>query len=183
MRPTSLRLPLRAALALGTCAVLAACTTQSPLRGGAAAAADLGPTQGNMTTGKVRFDTVSDGVKVSARLSGLKPLQEHGFHVHERGDCSSPDAMSAGGHFNPLGQPHGHHAGGARHVGDMPNLKADANGNAEVEFTLKGVELSTGGPADILGKAVIVHANPDDYTSQPAGNAGPRLACGVINLR
>lgn len=177
------RSPLLVTTLLSAAALMAACTTQSPLRGGGAAEADLGPTQGNLTSGKVRFSTVADGVKVSARLSGLKPLQEHGFHVHEKGDCSSPDGMSAGGHFNPLGQPHGHHAAGARHVGDMPNVKSDANGNAEVEFTVKGVELATGGAADILGKAVIVHANPDDYTSQPAGNAGPRLACGVIALR
>ncbi|MEF7617292.1 superoxide dismutase family protein [Aquincola sp. MAHUQ-54] len=146
-----------------------------------AATAKLAPTQGNTTAGTVDFYKDGEHVVVQARITGLKPGSEHGFHVHEKGDCSSPDGMSAGGHFNPSGQPHGGE-GGARHAGDMPNLKADAAGQADVRLHLMGVTIGSGA-ADIVGKAVIVHANPDDYRSQPAGNAGPRLACGVIAAR
>jgi Cu-Zn family superoxide dismutase len=109
---------------------------------------------------------------------GLTP-GEHGFHVHEVGDCSAPDATSAKGHFNPAGKQHGHHDGMDRHAGDMPNLKADAQGNASFsgELTL----LSLGSDANgIVGRAVVIHADPDDYRSQPAGNSGKRVACGTI---
>lgn len=168
----------RLLLPLAFSAGLAACS-HAPV-GEPAAAADLHPTQGNTAAGTVNFKSVPEGVQVTARITGLKPLQEHGFHVHEFGDCSSPDAMSAGGHFNPLGRPHASTGG---HAGDMPNLKADVNGMAEAKFTVTGMTLASGAATDILGKAVIVHANADDYTSQPAGNSGPRLACGVIRLR
>ncbi|MEW6098483.1 MAG: superoxide dismutase family protein [Pseudomonadota bacterium] len=140
----------------------------------------LQPTQGNATAGTVRFEQHRHAVMVFARVTGLKPNQEHGFHVHEKGDCSSPDGMSAGGHFNPTGKPHGHFSGTERHAGDMPNLRADANGVAETRFMMTGMEVGTGGATDIVGKGLIVHVNPDDYTSQPTGNAGGRLACAVI---
>jgi Cu-Zn family superoxide dismutase len=117
-------------------------------------------------------------VKVSANVSGLKPGAQHGFHVHEKGDCSSGDGMSAGGHFNPAGKPHGPQSGD-HHAGDMPNLVADASGNASASFTIHGVSIGSGA-ADIVGKGLIVHRDPDDYKSQPVGNAGPRLACAVI---
>jgi Cu-Zn family superoxide dismutase len=87
--------------------------------------------------------------------------------------------MSAGGHFNPYGKPHG--KGAERHAGDLPNLKSDAKGKAKLSVELDTITLGSG-PASIIGRGVIVHANPDDYTSQPVGNAGPRLACGVIKL-
>ncbi|HWP19806.1 MAG TPA: superoxide dismutase family protein [Burkholderiaceae bacterium] len=144
------------------------------------AVAQLQPTRGNTTAGTVRFEQHHHGVMVFARVTGLKPNQEHGFHVHEKGDCSSGDGMSAGGHFNPLGKPHGHHSSSERHVGDMPNLKADANGVAEARFMVSGMEVGSGGATDIVGKGLIVHTNPDDYKSQPTGNAGGRLACAVI---
>ena len=102
--------------------------------------------------------------------------------MHEKGDCSAPDAMSAGGHFNPGGKPHAHHTKSDRHAGDMPNVKADASGNAKVVYETD--LLSTGsGPNSVVGKAVVVHRDPDDYTSQPAGNSGPRIACGVVAAR
>ena len=146
--------------------------------GGASAVADLEPTQGNSARGKVTFTQKGERVRVNARISGLKPGSEHGFHVHEKGDCSSGDGMSAGGHYNPAGKPHGHHGGMERHAGDLPNLRADASGNASADFEVSGV--SVGGNADIVGRGLIVHRDPDDYRSQPAGNAGPRLACAVI---
>ena len=88
--------------------------------------------------------------------------------------------MSAGGHFNPATKSHGNvHAGGDRHAGDLPNLKADSYGKASASFEVTGITVGSGA-ADIVGKGLIVHRDPDDYKSQPAGNAGPRLACAVI---
>lgn len=178
--PTSLA-TCRGLLPLAAAALLAACGSMG---GGdrPAAVAKLSPTQGNTTAGEVRFFREGDHLIVQARVTGLKPGAEHGFHVHEKGDCSSPDGMSAGGHFNPTAQPHGGKDSGPHHAGDMPNLKANAAGEAELRVHLSGVSVGSG-PADVLGKAVIVHANPDDYRSQPTGNAGARLACGVIAAR
>jgi Cu-Zn family superoxide dismutase len=142
------------------------------------ATASLAPTTGNTARGTVTFTQDGDEVRVRANISGLKANAEHGFHVHEKGDCSSGDGMSAGGHYNPAGKPHGSLASD-HHAGDMPNLHADAYGNATTSFELKGVSVA-GGTADLVGKGLIVHRDPDDYKSQPAGNAGPRIACAVI---
>jgi Cu-Zn family superoxide dismutase len=144
----------------------------------AAATATLQPTKGNTAAGTVSFDPQGDGVQVQARITGLKPNSEHGFHIHEKGDCSAPDGTSTGGHFNPHGAPHGPQDA-AHHAGDMPALKADANGVAEARFVLKGVSVGSGA-ADIVGRGVIVHAKPDDYKTQPTGDAGGRIACGVV---
>lgn len=143
------------------------------------AIADLQPTKGNQTAGSVTFTQAGDKVQVSAVITGLKPNQEHGFHIHEAGDCSSGDGMSAKGHFNPLDKPHGHQGTHERHAGDMPNLKADAKGRAEARFTLDVVTVADG-KTSIVGRGLIVHVQPDDYKSQPVGNAGARMACGVI---
>lgn len=145
---------------------------------GRMAFASLTPTQGNNVRGLVVFHQMDGQVMVHARLSGLKPLGEHGFHVHETGNCASTDGSSAGGHFNPDGKPHGPQ-GAAHHAGDMPALKADANGAVDQKFVLSGVTVDSG-PAGVVGRAVIVHAQADDYTTQPTGNSGARLACGVI---
>ena len=145
---------------------------------GPQAVADLQPTKGNTAKGTATFTQVGDKVRVHAVVTGLKPGQEHGFHVHEVGDCSSGDGMSAKGHFNPFGKPHG--KGAERHAGDMPNLKSDIKwGKAKLTVDLDVITLKPG-PASIIGRSVIVHAQPDDYTTQPTGNAGARLACGVI---
>ena len=149
---------------------------------GPRATAQLEPTRGNSTAGSVEFVQVGSKVRVSAKVSGLKPGQEHGFHLHEAGDCSSGDGMSAKGHFNPYGKPHGRTGSMERHAGDMPNLKADASGNASANVELDVITV-TAGPASVVGKGVIVHAQPDDYTSQPVGNAGARMACGVVRAR
>lgn len=165
-------------LALISGAMLAGCAA-SPSVSGPSARANLEPTKGNGARGEVTFQQTGAAVQVAGRISGLKPNAEHGFHVHEKGDCSSGDGMSAGGHFNPGGKGHGHHAGAERHAGDMPNLKADANGNVEFRFDVPGITIGSGA-ADIVGKGLIVHRDPDDYKTQPAGNAGPRIACAVI---
>lgn len=147
---------------------------------GPRASAQLQPTTGNSTTGSATFTQVGDKVRVVANLSGLTPGQEHAFHIHEAGDCSSGDGMSAKGHFNPYGKPHGNPATAERHAGDLPALKADASGNATLDTALDVMTVKPG-PASIVGRGLIVHASPDDYKTQPTGNAGARVACGVIN--
>jgi Cu-Zn family superoxide dismutase len=157
---------------------VAGCASMGIGMGGPTAVADLEPTKGNTARGKVTFAQDGESVRVSANVSGLKPGAQHGFHVHEKGDCSSGDGMSTGGHFNPDGKPHGPQDA-PHHGGDMPALVADAYGNASVSFMLKGVSVSPGARS-LVGKGLIVHRDPDDYTTQPTGNAGPRIACAVI---
>lgn len=170
---------MSAAVLLGACAGPAREAGMMGHAAGPMAAAKLEATRGNATTGMVMFHQMGDQVMMHARLEGLKPGQEHGFHVHEKGDCSSGDGMSAGGHFNPAGKPHGAHDSPERHAGDLPSLKADAQGRADVKLRLTGVTIGSGA-TDIVGKGLIVHAMPDDYKTQPTGNAGARLACAVI---
>lgn len=160
---------------LSAIAVLTACATPA----GPAAVAGLQPTRGNSTSGEVRFAQQGDKVRVSGEVRGLKPNAEHGFHVHDKGDCSSGDGMSTGGHFNPRGSKHGAHGRGEHHAGDLPSLKADAQGVARFSFESTGITVGSGA-ADIVGRGLIVHRDPDDYTTQPTGNSGPRLACAVI---
>ena len=155
-------------------AVAVGCATMSAKE--QRATTTLEPTKGNQTAGTVTFVQRGDKVHVVADIKGLTPNAEHGFHVHEKGDCSSGDGMSTGGHFNPDGVAHG---AGAGHAGDMPNLKADANGNAKVAFDATKMTVADG-KSSIVGKGLIVHKDPDDYKTQPTGNAGARLACGVI---
>ena len=155
-------------------ACLAAATAQAQT-----ATATLAPTAGNTTAGTVSFTQKGDKVTVSAKVSGLTP-GGHGFHVHEKGDCSAPDGNSAGGHFNPTGKPHGDLSAPDHHAGDMPMLQADASGNAALTTDLAGLTIGSGA-ADVVGKSVVVHKDADDFKSQPAGNSGARVACGVIN--
>ncbi len=164
-------------LVIAAFAVLAGC--QSTPEGEARANARLEPTKGNKTFGEATFEQRGNKVHAVIYVQGLKPDQEHGLHIHEVGDCSSGDGMSTKGHFNPFGKPHGNPSSPERHAGDMPALKAAKNGRAKVDVELDTITV-TEGPASIIGKAVIVHAAPDDYKTQPTGNAGARLACGVI---
>jgi superoxide dismutase, Cu-Zn family len=157
--------------------LLAACQTMPPEP--PRATAQLQPTKGNKTFGEATFEQVGDKVRVVVFVQGLKPGQEHGLHIHEVGDCSSGDGMSTKGHFNPFGKPHGHYGGAERHAGDLPSLKANKAGRANVQIDLDIITV-TPGPASIIGRGLIVHASPDDYKTQPTGNAGARIACGVI---
>ena len=141
------------------------------------ASAELQARSGSSVSGRVTMVETSGGLRVEAQVAGLSP-GEHGFHVHEAGDCSAPDASSAKGHFNPGGKAHGHHTSSERHGGDMPNLVANAAGEARFSGVISGLTLS--GPNGVLGRSVVIHADPDDYKSQPAGNSGKRVACGVI---
>lgn len=153
------------------------------LEGGTVASAKLEAKSGSKVWGSVSFREFEGKVEVRADVRDLPPGHQFGFHVHEKGDCSAPDAMSAGGHFNPGGKPHAHpDKTPERHAGDMRNLRSDAEGNAVYSFETPLLTVNPG-PTSVVGRAVVVHANPDDYTSQPAGNAGPRIACGLIRLR
>lgn len=156
--------------------LLAACQTMSPepLR----ATAQLQPTKGNKTFGEATFEQMGDKVRVVVFVEGLKPGQEHGLHIHEAADCSG-DAMGAKGHFNPLGKPHGFHGSAERHAGDLPSLKANKAGRANIQVDMDIIAVMPG-PASIIGRGLVVHAGPDDFKTQPHGNAGARLACGVI---
>lgn len=144
------------------------------------ASVTLNPTQGNTAAGELRLASTATGVRLTGTITGLAPNGEFGFHVHENGDCSAPDASSAGPHFNPNNAQHGNPAGDAHHAGDMTNLTSDAQGTAQVDVTVEGVTLGLGQPTDVDRRAVVVHEKADDYTSQPAGNSGSRIACGVI---
>lgn len=145
----------------------------------ARATATLQPKSGTNTAGTVNFQQQPGGVMMTAAITGLPPSSVHGFHVHEKGDCSAPDAMSAGGHFNPTGKPHGQMTMPDHHAGDMNNVTADANGNVRVSMLLPDLTVGTGANG-VIGRAVVVHKDPDDYKTQPTGNAGGRIACGVV---
>jgi Cu-Zn family superoxide dismutase len=168
---------VRLALLLALAALGAGC--QSMPGDAPRATANLQPTKSGKAAGTISFTQVGDKVRVSGTVSGLVPGREHGFHIHEAGDCSSGDGMSAKGHFNPYGKPHANPATTERHAGDMPALKADASGNATVNSELNVITIAPG-PASIVGRGLIVHADPDDYKTQPTGNAGARVACAVI---
>ncbi|HEY6906286.1 MAG TPA: superoxide dismutase family protein [Ignavibacteriaceae bacterium] len=143
------------------------------------AVAVLHGTTGNSVEGIVTFTKEGGLVKIVADISGLKP-GKHGFHIHEYGDCSSGDGMSAGGHFNPDNSMHGAPNSSMSHVGDLGNIEADKDGKAHLEMTDSSISFS--GPHSIIGRGLIVHAAPDDLKSQPVGNAGARVACGVIGI-
>lgn len=133
--------------------------------------------EGPHVLGTVTFTATPSGVQIVANLTGLTP-GEHGFHIHEKGDCSAPDFSSAGGHFNPTNSRHGGPDSPERHVGDLGNLVADANGHAHYERLDSVIQLA--GDATIIGRSVVIHEKPDDFTTQPTGNSGSRIGCGVI---
>ena len=135
-------------------------------------------TAGNSAEGTVTFTQTEEGVRVEANISGLDANGTHGFHIHEFGDCRADDATSAGGHYNPMDMPHAGPMDEQRHVGDMGNLTANDNGVAEYVYLDEKIELS--GVYSVLGLAVVVHAQEDDLESQPVGDAGGRIGCGII---
>jgi superoxide dismutase, Cu-Zn family len=143
------------------------------------AIAMLSPTKDQKVSGIVTFTVVENGIRVVGDFAGLAP-GKHGFHVHEFGDCSAPDATSAGGHYNPTGMPHSMPASAKRHVGDLGNIEAGKDGTAHIDFV--DATLSLSGEHSIIGRGVIVHEKEDDLTTQPTGAAGARVACGVIGI-
>jgi Cu-Zn family superoxide dismutase len=156
----------------GNCVLAADAPTQ--------AIAVLYPTSGSQCHGTVRFTQDGDSVKVTADVEGLTPGQQHAIHIHEYGDASKSDGMSAGGHYNPEKHPHGLPDTDNRHAGDLGNLQADAGGKAHYEITVNNITVA-GEKNPIIGRSVIVHAKVDNG-GQPTGNAGGRIACGVIGI-
>ena len=154
-------------------ALLAAGLATCSLSAGAATAT-LEPASGSRVKGQVTFTQDGARVRATGEITGLAPGR-HGFHVHEKGDCSDPKAESAGGHLNPEGRKHGGPGSAEKHAGDFGNITASASGAATVNTTLSGVSV-----AGLMGKGLIVHENADDEKTDPAGNAGARVACGVI---
>jgi Cu-Zn family superoxide dismutase len=146
----------------------------------AAAEATLAGASGSKVTGSLQLTASTTGVTLAGEISGLAPNTEHGFHVHEIGDCSAPDAKSAGDHFNPEHAAHGGPTSATKHLGDIPNLQSDGSGKVAVNAMIGGATLRDGGPNDLVGRAVIVHAKRDDYMTQPSGDSGDRIACGVV---
>lgn len=179
MKLSSILLPMTTVVLVGTLAACAATYSANAPK----AFAQIAPTSvatgaGMNPSGRVSFVQTDQGVMVSGSISGLRPNQEHGFHVHEGADCSG-DGLSTKGHFNPDGSAHGKHGDAAQHAGDLPALKADARGVAEFSFLAQKFTVAAG-PRSIVGRGLVVHRDPDDYKTQPTGNAGPRPGCAMI---
>jgi Cu-Zn family superoxide dismutase len=147
-----------------------------------AAVAHVVGASGSLVSGTLALAPFRGGVRVTGDLGGLAP-GSHGFHIHQTGDCSAADASSAGGHFNPTGSGHGRAGSAMHHAGDIDNIVAGASGVAHIDVQLRGVSLGGDAATDIVGRAFVVHAAPDDYQSQPSGNSGARIGCGVILVR
>jgi Cu-Zn family superoxide dismutase len=136
---------------------------------------------GSHVAGVVRFSQQGDQVRIVADIAGLSPNGKHAFHIHEYGDCTAADGSSAGGHYNPEGHDHAGPETNLRHAGDLGNLQADAAGKAHYELTVANLSID-GDKNPIIGRSIIIHAKDDDFTTQPTGNAGGRIACGVIGI-
>jgi Cu-Zn family superoxide dismutase len=169
MKTTTLALSL---LLIGACASM----SKGPM-----AVANMSPTTGQTARGTVELQQNGDGsVDVIVNLAGVPP-GVHGFHIHEKGDCGD-NGSAAGGHYNPASVAHGSPAADPHHAGDWGNVTADADGNVNTRFTTRSITVADG-PMTALNHAIILHANPDDLTTQPTGNAGARIACGVVTLK
>jgi Cu-Zn family superoxide dismutase len=145
--------------------------------------ANLAAASGSLVSGRVALRPMADGVHLGGTIGGFQPNSVHAIHVHEKGDCSAADASSAGGHFNPGNSAHGRANTATHHAGDMDNITAGNDGTVTLDIHLSGVTLGGGAPNDIANRALVVHAAADDYTSQPAGNSGARVACAVIQAQ
>ena len=172
-------------VAVSICLLAAGCDRLADRGKGASptvnqATAVLQPKGDSGLSGTARFEPAGDEITFHIQVQNAPP-GSHAVHIHEIGDCSSPDGKSAGGHWNPTGEEHGKWGTPPHHLGDIGNLEIDSEGNGEM--TLKTGRWSIGGPAgtDVVGRAIIVHAGADDLASQPTGNAGGRIGCGVIN--
>lgn len=147
------------------------------------AVAILDPRSGSSAQGTVRFKQLDDRlVRVRVDVTGVEPNRRHGFHVHETGDCSARDASSAGGHFNPTGAAHGGREDARKHAGDFGNVTSDGRGEIHDEFVVDYISVIPG-TRSVLDRAVVLHGGADDLTSQPAGDSGERIACGVVRRR
>lgn len=145
------------------------------------AIAIIGPTSGNSVSGTATFTQIGDEIALRIEIMGASPGL-HAVHIHEYGDCSTPDATSAGGHWNPTDVAHGKWGEGEFHLGDLGNINVGEDGIGTFELSTDLWEMGTGSDVDVVGRGIIVHAGADDFTSQPSGAAGPRIGCGVIEL-
>lgn len=158
--------------------VLASCASTAS---GPSATVTLSPTSGSTASGTVTFGQLADGaVFVTVDLMGVPP-GVHGFHVHDKGDCGD-NGNAAGGHFNPATTAHGAPSADPHHAGDFGNVTANAAGRVHTDFTTRSITVEAG-PNSVVGHAVILHANPDDLVTQPTGNAGARIACGIVEMK
>lgn len=150
--------------------------TGAPLAGGASAAATLHTVDGT-EAGRVRAVEVSDGLRITIDAHGLPP-GTHGAHVHTVGHCDAPDFATAGGHWNPMGRKHGSMNPQGPHEGDLPNLVIGTDGRGAIGVTVPGATMA--GLLDSDGSAIVIHAGRDDLMTDPSGNSGARIACGVF---
>ena len=171
---------ITAAAVIAAGAALTACGSMN--KGTATARASLAPTAAitpNPTSGSATFTALAHGVRVAGEVRGLAPGSEHGFHIHEKGDCGN-NGNASGGHFNPAGGMHGKFGGAGTHAGELPSLVADAAGVARFSVDVHSISLTDGAANNVVGRALVVHRDRDDFSTQPAGNSGPRIACAVI---
>ena len=145
------------------------------------AIAIIGPVGESGVTGTATFTQNGDQITLTIEIQNVSPGL-HAVHIHERGDCSAPDAKSAGGHWNPTDVAHGKWGVGEFHLGDIGNITVGEDGIGSIALTTDLWEIGTGSDIDVVGKGMIVHADADDFVSQPSGNAGARIGCGVIML-
>jgi len=166
------------AIKLAACALfLASCATTTPPDGPSATAV-MRPASGSQAHGSVTFTQVGTRVRVNAEIAALSPGM-HGIHIHEKGDCTAPDAASAGPHFNPAAKKHGAPDSTEHHGGDLGNLNANEYGKATLSIMVDGISVGKGADG-VIGRGVIVHAKADDLKTDPAGNSGERIGCGVV---
>lgn len=182
-RPGSADVPRGAVPLLVTASLFLAALASAPTShahgGMMSSTADLVPLSGSRVSGTIKFHEPKHHVlHITGSVDGLTP-GKHGFHVHVNGNCDSADGMSAGGHFAPAGGRHGAPGAQGGHLGDLGNIVADENGHAEVNVMVTGISIALMGAESIGDRAIVIHANEDDF-SDPAGNAGARVACGVI---
>ncbi|MEO5565936.1 MAG: superoxide dismutase family protein [Luteimonas sp.] len=187
MRIAAITLALATALGTVACGTTPSSSSHPPRAAAPVvdrdAVANMASASGSLVSGRLQVMTMgANAVHIAGDIGGLQPGSSHGFHIHEHGDCSAADGTSAGGHFNPSGSQHGRMDDGPHHAGDIDNIVANAQGVAKVNVHVPGLTLGTGAANDVAGRAIIIHADPDDYASQPSGNAGKRIACGVITL-
>jgi len=145
---------------------------------GKTATADIEGRSGEYMKGTAVFEERDGKINVTIEISGVTE-GEHGLHIHENGDCSAPDASSAGGHFNPVISDHGAPSDATHHAGDLGNITIGKDGSGTLELSVEGITLGEG-PTSIIGRAVVLHAKRDDLETQPSGASGPRIGCGVI---
>ena len=145
------------------------------------ATAAISSASGSEVTGTAVLKQSGDSITLTVEIQNATPGL-HAVHIHEKGDCSSPDGKSAGGHWNPTEVAHGEWGEGEFHLGDIGNMTVGDDGAGKIELTTDQWEMGTGSIRDIVGKGIIVHAGADDFTSQPSGAAGARIGCGAIVL-